>query len=321
MFSAKKAFQSLGNFLKKKRHRESEQYLSSLIDVDAEKDPATNNPELLEKFKKNKKEGDEKLNEIFKLYVDKQEGLSNEELERQKNMDSNISDDSESENSKKQKIQESSANSHKEIEDHIETNTESSIDDDTNEEQNHKNKVENLMKKTSDNYESKNKNYTVVKSNEKQKDKTKKDDKASKKTGDSCIDEVSILDENPDKEKRSNSHLKISNSDSLKTAQNVNILSNVISLNKSKSSETSRKIVPSDKNKTNLISEDETKNNEGLQILCDVFHDKEQGKNSIKNLTQAETNTQTEDIIEILEIPEETSKSNKGTLYFNKDIL
>lgn len=97
--AAKTSFKTLANHLKKKRARESSAYFSSFLEDDMKIDPALKNPELLEKLKKNKKEGDHKLNEIFKKFVDKQEGLTTEDLKLQE-MNSDVSEESEDETSK-----------------------------------------------------------------------------------------------------------------------------------------------------------------------------------------------------------------------------
>ncbi|XP_008212057.1 death domain-associated protein 6 isoform X2 [Nasonia vitripennis] len=97
---AKTAFKSIGSYLKKQRVLESEEYISSFIDATTEPDPAAKDPELNKRLQNNKKEGDKKLEEIFKKYVDKQEGLSVEELENLNDEESAHEDESDGESSK-----------------------------------------------------------------------------------------------------------------------------------------------------------------------------------------------------------------------------
>ena len=108
-FSALNAFKTIGRYLKNWRIKESEQYLSSYVELE---DPALKNPELNEKLKKSKKEGDKKLEEIFKKFVEKQEGLSLEDLGKEEEeisaSDASVEDEADENNKDQEKIKNNS---------------------------------------------------------------------------------------------------------------------------------------------------------------------------------------------------------------------
>ncbi|KAJ8672803.1 hypothetical protein QAD02_004063 [Eretmocerus hayati] len=107
---AQSAFKAVGNYLKMQRIQESRNYLHDLVNDDV--DPATTNSELREKLQVNKKKGDKNLDEIFKKYVNQQEGLSAEDLadnqadETSDSSDSDgeaVNDDEDDENERKER--------------------------------------------------------------------------------------------------------------------------------------------------------------------------------------------------------------------------
>ncbi|KAL7301661.1 hypothetical protein TKK_0005664 [Trichogramma kaykai] len=102
-----KSFKAVSHYLQKCRTKESRVFFDSIAqEFGDDEDPAKGNQELECTLKKNKEEGDKKLSEIFKLYEDKQNGLSKEELEQmqQDTSDSNSDSEEEPQNYKKLKL-------------------------------------------------------------------------------------------------------------------------------------------------------------------------------------------------------------------------
>ncbi|XP_014222368.1 WEB family protein At5g16730, chloroplastic-like isoform X2 [Trichogramma pretiosum] len=101
------SFKAVSHYLQKCRTKESRVFFDSIAqEFGDNEDPAKGNQELECTLKKNKEEGDKKLSEIFKLYEDKQNGLSKEELEQmqQDTGDSNSDSEEEPQNYKKLKL-------------------------------------------------------------------------------------------------------------------------------------------------------------------------------------------------------------------------
>ncbi|CAB0043938.1 unnamed protein product [Trichogramma brassicae] len=102
-----KSFKAVSHYLQKCRAKESRVFFDSIAqEFGDNEDPAKVNQELECILKKNKEEGDKKLSEIFKMYEDKQNGLSKEELEQmqQDTGDSNSDSEEEPQNYKKLKL-------------------------------------------------------------------------------------------------------------------------------------------------------------------------------------------------------------------------